>query len=1483
MDLGGAAVSKTGSEFGDEYKDKIIQNGTITLTESSFPAGTYTIGSGAILNRSAGEFAQNDTVTLNIVDGGVFNFTANASFMFPFRYGNGTLVLDNGIITNANKFTSNNRLAINIGYVYNNNDYSKGKDVSMHAVITNGSRMELGLGGLRISGAKSSERKLNKCTTDFAVTNSTIVVTNASIEVGTNVNPSDWLSSPGSSYVNVVFGPGTELYCQQIYTRISTTPSVMFDGATIHWVQGGNSFIGHVPEVGDIYTIDSLGLTVDIPEGKSLTCDSNSSSLKGEGGITKIGEGSITWNQVSSGGSPGMTFTGPLVVSNGTWTSTLDYAATAFAVDGANSTLALSGALTNATVSLSATDGGTLTLAGAEIPNDAAPSLTLAGGGKTDYFTRYGDVRAYTLDSLTLGEDAVLDLDGNATAIDAINATTTNITATSANPVMININFSAAPPADAVFMLFETDSADKFTINPKMGSVTIPHEVSVKNGRLTLTIIADDYTWNNSQQNQQNWGDAGAWTMGGKVATWVDGNNAIFSTANATANLAANAAASEVRFTVNATVSGLATLTAGKVDVADGVLATISAPTVGSLEKTGAGTLMLCKNRNDQTMLSEGTLAMANGATINPALLTLGTDAAKPVVFDYDGQRLEADPTAYLAAGMDVTLTNGEYIAISEIKFADRNFPATLTIAKDATLANKNNRFIFNTDSAKTITINIVGGKFYPAPTNDSNNVWFMNDTGGRMCVNATDGAIIKMKGDLYFGTGHGAEGLSPKMEWNMTNSVMTILGGGAGLFIGNKGSQPVSNMKYYPECPECLFSMSNSVFYTEDRGIILGQNPDENTEKKSGYYKAQFEDSIITSKQCIVYGDRPSSSIYFNGTTLVSNNASDSWIDAVGFADGITPVTVGAKGLVLNTNGKTMKIKANLGGEGAVTKIGEGSLTIMTKQTSTKALNVNVGTVAVDGGVTVARPTTVASGATLTVNATSQTTINTLTLDAGSTLNIASYAGGVMPLSVAALNLPTEGEVALKMDGSDFGVGRYAILEKSGIKTSDVEGKLRPSTGGESYSYSVSGNILVLTVGTPAHGRWIASAGGDFNVPGNWGDNQVPVAGDALDFSGVTGNITINCGDIGETMFGAVTMGTGVITFTGSLTATSFSDTSKIAVGANSTVTLYGDLTFSDSSTYCYLTYKVDEGGAFVVTGTITASESADVRPYYKSSSGYIVAKGLVNSEKDGWNFRLNNDNPAKWVVGKNGFSGGSAGFWSFNNSNAETTIKADADFDIDTWLSTGTSNGKGMSIDTAGWTDPEASYTITVNNCIIGVKPLTVLGGGKFVCNYTPQNANGKNYPYSGAITVTNTATLAINPGKYPTTGAITLNEGTTLEVAQSGTVTLGGDLTLKNGACLGFNYTTRNAPALDLSGKTVTFEEGETTNVVVKITADEGKRPFAGENVLTCGGNFSEDVALTLAEEGAPDWVKRVYVNDAGNIAIDVKPLGTKITVR
>ena len=1800
VDMGGATDETTnlGSyKYGDKgIKGNEFRNGTLNVTgnQEFSPDGVYTFGSGFTVNQTANQWGISGSRTVKFIDGAKLNYTSTSDIYFGRLAGgatyNGTsqFILDGGIVNaSASLYFSPKATSGN-----------KDKNVVLNFIMLNNSSLtlptdkELRFG--EVSRDSSYKHKTLKVTA--AITNSTI--TAKQVRIG---QISSYISDTANSFNKITFGPGTVLNVGQVYSYAYPAPTVVFDGVKICWnAAAGDSIIGQNDGVKtSIYTIGPKGLVIDKQSGYSRTEVSNmASALSGTGGITKTGPGNITWNNGRIGGSTTnpMTFTGPLVVSNGTWTSTLGYAASAFRADGGR--LVLSGELSAENVAFAATEAGTLTLAGATI-TDGSPDLELAGGGKTDYFTRDNAVGSYTLDSLTLGEGAVLDLDANATAVDAIKATTTTITATSDSPATININFSAAPSAGATFTLLNADSADKFIVVPKFANVPIPNAVSVVNGVLTLTVTADNYTWNGSQSN---WGDTGAWTKNGDATTWSDGNNAVFGMANATATLTADAAASEVLFTADVTVSGSgsAALTALKVNVAEDVAATISAPTSGSLEKTGEGTLTLGASRTAQTTVSAGTLAMANGATVDGSKLTLGTDAAKPVVFDYGGQQLAFNPESNIPAHMDVALTNGEFTSSGTTYIED----STMRVAAGASFVGPG--WI------------CVGGKT-------------SSDTSGSIsaCLVVDGGAVTNSANHLCIGD-YGAIGSCSKV----------LVTNGGEYYSANHVSVAQGSTGYLIVDASRVTAISGLRFCNEER-CVEGEN---------GYVSVTNGGEIVT--KAVKYGSGAGNGYFdFDGGTLKARAAGT----LISAHDRLF-VRVNAEGGTIDNGGVSVTIAEDLLGAGAVTNKGAGKITYSTNQTGTGMMICEAGETFLNAGLMVARPVTVKEGAKFSVKATAQSTVSSLVLEAGSTLHFDSYAANVTPIKVTTgLVIPESGTVTLTKNGGAFIKGLYPILEKSGITATEVA-NLIPNTSDLQYEWMVQGDVLVLAVGmgkisgfvwTGAAGdgkmstdgnwldgvapsvagtdldfsgvavdatiigdidvtfgavkmgdgvitftgekmkaasfsdtrkvavdagsavtvvgdltinaedgdgivnkvdvggrfvvdgtltitggsihpllhtglgyivvggivlddqlystkdetsqKWVigssgitgtghiwclsnkkndcwiypddsdfdidvnmvlrdaidhhelnttgygngspytitlnagladkghlyiagtgkvvvnsvptatggksayegnvtvqdtatlainadkklttgtitfaagtalevpstgvemgaiafsgegtvmlkvaagdsaldagtytlvtsssalpnnvlakfsldaslvkgdadawlevggdgkslvlnigdrsrADAGiwiggsGDFSTAANWKNGQVPVADGDLDFSGVTAKMTINCGDMSGTKFGAVTMGTGAITFTGSFMAASFSDTSKIAVGANSTVTLDGDLTFSGSGNY-YLTYKVDEGGAFVVTGTITASESADVRPYSQSSSGYIVTKGLVNSESSEWRFRLNNDNPAKWVVGKNGFSGGSAGFWSFNNSNAETTIKADADFDIDTWLSTGTTTGKGMSIDTAGWTDPEASYTITVNNCIIGVKPLTVLGGGKFVCNYTPQKANGQNYPYSGAITVTNTATLAINPGKYPTTGAITLNEGTTLEVAQSGTVALGGALTIKSGAALAFNYTNRGNPVLNLDGKTVTFEEAP--SVVVKISASADKRPFAGENVLTCGGNFSEDVDLTLAE-GAPDWVKRVYVN-GGNIAIDVKPIGTKITVR
>ena len=144
-----------------------------------------------------------------------------------------------------------------------------------------------------------------------------------------------------------------------------------------------------------------------------------------------------------------------------------------------------------------------------------------------------------------------------------------------------------------------------------------------------------------------------------------------------------------------------------------------------------------------------------------------------------------------------------------------------------------------------------------------------------------------------------------------------------------------------------------------------------------------------------------------------------------------------------------------------------------------------------------------------------------------------------------------------------------------------------------------------------------------------------------------------------------------------------------------------------------------------------------------------------------------------------------------------------------------------------------------------------------------------------HTGAWTVNDTATLAINAGKKATTGAVTIGANATLALPESGTVALDGALTLKDGATLAFNFTERAvAPVLDVSSATA----GGTIKVAVGGAWPKGG--IAGKAVLTSGGAFA-GASVSLAD-GCPRWAKSVAVED-GNIVLTFKPMAVMVLVR
>ena len=987
----------------------------------------------------------------------------------------------------------------------------------------------------------------------------------------------------------------------------------------------------------------------------------------------------------------------------------------------------------------------------------------------------------------------------------------------------------------------------------------------------TITIAREgdpDFVWNGSGAN---WSDANAWNNAGEAKAWADGNNAIFGIANATATLTANASAASVVFTSAATIAaggtGAASLTASTVSVDPGVTATISAPTAGALAKTGAGTLVLGSSRSDATTLAEGTLKMLPDATVNG--LTLGTaDPEKPVVFDYGGQTLSAAPETYLVTGSTVTLTNGVFSSSGDLDIRDsKKLPAVLTVANGAELkkvgSSGNCAFLADGDA----TINVIGG----AITIPERTLYIQHaSNSGSLHINVIDGRM-ECAANIYAICG-GSSSESPSLYMMFTNSTFRIINKPF-FFGGYDAGNDTRKLR-----PTAVLAMTNSVFSVGSSDIRIGQYPVVEG-KTGGSHTAVFEGSVVTSGTFTVGNDRPLNNARLNRTRLVL--AGTGGIQA--YTDEDKWITVGADGLVIDTQDNSAALNANLGGSGAVTKIGSGTLTVARSQTSTAALAVDSGTLALAGGDSVARPVEVASGATLRLNATAKSSINGLTLAAGSTLDIVSYSVGVA-LAATTLNLPEEGTVALTLNGGAFTKGIYGIVSKSGLTAEVAAAKFAVSTaGGLQYEWRMVGDVLVLYVGDDHPANTWVGFGEDGRIANraNWAGGAVPAEGSPLDFSHMSSSAVI-IADAGYA-FGAVTMGSGVVTFTNSLTAASFSDMSKVAVGTNSTVTIDGDIVLNTSGNVIdYVCYTVAQGGVLRVTGLIRVP---DTKTYYvtpcvtDSIEGTIASRGIVNNGVMEFGLtRGTSDSTVNWEIGEEGLSGTKT-FTIGNTDGAHATVKASADFTI----AANIIQYRMLTLDTAG-------HTITVGNGSIGailpilpndnapIRWTKFVGSGTVVANYDMNRITSDPSYKGGPLIVQDGATLALKAGTNLGTGLLTVEDGATLKVSESGTVTLSGDLALDDGATLAFNWTAaRTAPQLALaSGKTLTLGDGKQLKVEVSSTC--GKL-HGGEHLLTdCDGGFA-DASLSIVLDGDDDaaqWVKEVFVK-GGEIVVENKRLG------
>ena len=429
---------------------------------------------------------------------------------------------------------------------------------------------------------------------------------------------------------------------------------------------------------------------------------------------------------------------------------------------------------------------------------------------------------------------------------------------------------------------------------------------------------------------------------------------------------------------------------------------------------------------------------------------------------------------------------------------------------------------------------------------------------------------------------------------------------------------------------------------------------------------------------------NKGSCTINFNGGTLQANTDSNS--DFI--KNGIT-VNVVAGGIIDN-GGFAIKIPAALSGSGSLTFKGSGTTTL-------------------SGGVNdYSGVTRVVAGSTPCVSKAIATKM---------------LSNGVELGGVPELNTPYT--LLTSSSASDD----WTSLSLSNV-TCPVASEFTKAIGDD-------GKSIVVTVTSLKSGNvWTGAKDSNMSDPDNWLAGVVPADGADIDLSAAT---TVNA-DLDRT-FGAVTMGAGVVTFTGNkMKAESFSDTSKVAVGANSTVTVDGDLSLSLDSSNRNICHWVGDGGKFEVTGDIKVTGANRVlNPCVESvGTGVISAKGLVSNAGSDSTFRLVRaiaGYHANWLIGEHGLSG-SKKFAVVNSATATAKIIAATNFT----MSAGVTANKALELDTAG-------HTVTI----------------------------ASNYDGSGARTFSGSGTVAVGSGVGLGTGEITLGGGTTLALtATSSTFT-------------------------------------------------------------------------------------------------------------
>ena len=999
--------------------------------------------------------------------------------------------------------------------------------------------------------------------------------------------------------------------------------------------------------------------------------------------------------------------------------------------------------------------------------------------------------------------------------------------------------------------------------------------VLVDNGtKIAITdTLAGEYVWNGGSSGA-SWKTAGYWTKNGVAGNWYDSTAAVFANAGDAVTVDSNVTAASIAFRANTTISGPATLSAGEVAVSNGVAASISGPTSGAMEKTGPGTLTLSSSRSDQTTLTDGTLILTGSdVVLDGSRLALGNVAGSSISL-----RLENGASLGTAGALSLGSADGG--SASLYSTGDWSASGDMILGSGA---NASGEYI-HADGTLTI-----GGHIYIGNNAASDSA--------RSYLEVSGGAIeFSARKHIFLGN-LGAAGFQAEMVVKNNARVSP----GMSIVVGNTtgGTLTLTNDAYI-------------VTGTYDAGghITLSSESSQNGDP---CFLNLFGGVLET--RYVAHGSGSGlATVNFDGGTLKAQTPG-----TLISAHNKLEVIVGPKGGTIDSAGVAVTIAEPLTGTGGMTFAGGGTVTLNTVPAYSGKTTVELGT-------SLVVPSTIA-GESLEVTIPEG-------LESGLYKVVAISGSGVFSDDVlSAVTLPAGGRLRLFLNAAKTEIWcTYAVLGDhvwiGGANGSlNVDGNWFPS-GVPSGDNAVILNETAASLTNPEGSAFApksikfhadtapvtisgAAISGVSTIV-NYSENQVEFENavafvEDIDVVQDPGAIKFTCGATGVGLARATDIH-GTYNLTGFENRVEHGGTTVKSDGVynlpNATfhkhngdfhIDVGGKAQVKDAriAASAGRTLLGTNDGEFKVDGEFVVEGNGGTPTHYTGggTGTFIVNKIRVNQ---GANIVPMGAVGSKTVIGAGGIIRGE-GYVRVSN-NGSHWIGSCADWTMyynELGVNTAedkfvvykhnSSTESTVTFDTTDFYDGTIGRTITCESLIGAVNAasaekfkVNVTGCGKFVFANTVDNAN----IFSGGLTVSNSATVEVMANAWPGKGDVTLEDTSTLQVAESGTVTLGGNLTLADGAALAFNFTDKTThPVLAMAdGKTVTL--GSQSNVIVKISSKGDLRPKGGTYTLTSGGKFADATALLASD--SPRWVKGVKVVD-GEIVLETRGTGTALYIR